>query len=138
MSVARKILSNTFIQIAGKIFGALVSVFIVKLITNFLSVGGYGEYVSIYEFLAFFGILADLGLFTIAVREMAKYEDRTNFILGNVLSLRTIMSMVAMSLAIGVAFLIPQYRETYLPIGVAIASFQIINSMTLTMRGSGS
>ena len=132
MSVARKILSNTFIQIAGKIFGALVSVFIVKLITNFLSVGGYGEYVSIYEFLAFFGILADLGLFTIAVREMAKDEGRADFIMGNVLSLRILLSIGAMLLAIGIAFLIPQYRGTFLPVGIAIASisvfFSIMNS----------
>lgn len=129
MSTARKILSNTFIQVAGKIFGALVSVLIVKLITNFLSVAGYGEYVSIYEFLAFFGILADLGLFTIAVREMAKDESKIDYIMGNVLSLRTIASLSAMLLAVGAAFLIPQYEDSFIPIGVAIASISVFFSI---------
>lgn len=129
MSIARKILSNTFIQITGKIVGALVSVLIVKIITNFLSLGGYGQYVSIYEFLAFFGILADLGLFTIAVREMAKEEDRVNFIIGNVLTLRTLMATGAMLLAVGTAFLIPQYSGTYIPVGIAIASVSVFFSI---------
>lgn len=127
--MARKILSNTFIQILGKILGALVSVVIVKLITNFLSVEGYGQYVSVYEFLAFFGILADLGLFTIAVREMAKEPDRTDFIMGNILTLRTLFSFVAMLLAIAVALMIPQYEGTYIPIGVAIASISVFFSI---------
>ncbi len=129
MSTARKILSNTFIQVSGKIVGALISVVIVKLITNFLSVGGYGQYVSIYEFLAFFGIIADLGLFTIAVREMAKDEKRINFIVGNILSLRTILASSVMLLAIGAAFLIPQYEGTYIPIGIAIASISVFLSI---------
>ena len=129
MSTARKILSNTLIQVSGKILGALISVTIVKLITNFLSVGGYGQYVSVYEFLAFFGIIADLGLFTIAVREMAKDEKRMNFIIGNILSLRTILATSAMLLAIGVAFLIPQYDGTYIPMGIAIASMAVFFSI---------
>src|SRR3990167_1808204 len=129
MSMARKILSNTFIQIGGKIVGALISVVIVKLITNFLSVEGYGQYVSVYEFLAFFGIIADLGLFTIAVREMAKNEQPSEFILGNILSMRTLFSVGAMGLAILVAFIVPQYQGTYIPIGVAIASISVFFSI---------
>jgi len=129
MSMARKILSNTFIQIGGKIVGALISVVIVKLITNFLSVEGYGQYVSVYEFLAFFGIIADLGLFTIAVREMAKNEQPPEFILGNILSMRTLFSLGAMGLAILVAFIVPQYQGTYIPIGVAIASISVFFSI---------
>ena len=129
MSVARKILSNTAIQVSGKIFAALISVFIVKLITNFLGVEGYGEYVSIYEFLAFFGILADLGLFTIAVREMSKEEDRIDFIMGNVLSMRILVATFAMLLSVGVAFMIPQYSGTVIPVGVAVASLSVFFSI---------
>ncbi len=129
MTMARKILSNTFIQVAGKIIGALISVAIVKLITNFLGVEGYGQYVAIFEFLAFFGIAADLGLFTIAVREMAKDEKKTDFIIGNILSLRFILSVSTMSLAILAAFLIPQYGGTYIPVGVAIASLSVFLSL---------
>lgn len=125
MTTARKILSNTFVQIGGKVVGALISVLIVKLITNFLGVAGYGQYVSVYEFLAFFGIIADFGLFTIGVREMAHDESKQDFIFGNILSLRMILAVGAMLLAIGAVFLIPQYQDTYIPVGVAVASLSV-------------
>lgn len=129
MSTARNILSNTFIQIGGKIFVALVSIITVKLITNFLSLEGYGQYVSVYEFLAFFGIVADFGLFTIAVREMAKEEGREDFIMGNILSIRTLLATSMMLIAVGSAFLIPQYADTYIPVGIAIASISVFLSI---------
>ncbi|MFT7184318.1 MAG: O-antigen/teichoic acid export membrane protein, partial [Oceanicoccus sp.] len=70
MSTAKKILSNTAIQVAGRAIMAVTSIVILKAISGFLSVEGYGMYKGVYDFLAFFGIIADLGLFTIAVREM--------------------------------------------------------------------
>lgn len=108
---------------------ALASVVILKIISNFLTVGGYGTYSAIYEFLAFFGIAADLGLFTIAVREMGKGERTREFIAGNIMGMRIVLSVIAMSVAIAVAFALPQYSGTYIPMGVAIGSFTVFLSI---------
>lgn len=121
MSTARNILSNLAWQILGKVVTALLSIVILKTITNYLGVAGYGQYTTVYEYLAFFGIAADFGLFTIAVREMAKNSKNIPFIIGNILSLRTITILLTMALAIGSAFLIPQYDNTWIPLGVFIA-----------------
>lgn len=125
MSTAKKILSNTVTQMIGRAIMALSSVVILKAIANFLSVEGYGMYTAIYEFLAFFGIVADLGLFTIAIREMGKGERSREFIIGNIFAMRLVMGVIAMSLAVLSAFLIPKYNDTYIPIGVAIASISV-------------
>jgi O-antigen/teichoic acid export membrane protein len=125
MSIARKILSNTAAQLIGKAFMALLGIAVVKICTNYLSVEEYGEYIMIYEFLAFFGIAADLGLFTIAVKEMAKDESQTEKIIGNVLSLRTILVVITMVAAVIAVYLIPSYENTRIPLGVAIASVTI-------------
>ncbi|NIA01898.1 MAG: oligosaccharide flippase family protein [Nitrospirae bacterium] len=125
MSTARKILSNTAWQIAGKVLVALLGLAVVKISTSYLGPRGYGEYVIIYEFLAFFGIAADLGLFTIAVREMSEDESKIPKIIGNILSLRTILVVATMLLAIGAVFLMPNYEHSYVPIGVAIASITV-------------
>lgn len=122
MSIARKILSNTLAQILGKVAVAILGIAVVKIATNYLSVEGYGEYTLIYEFLAFFGIAADLGLFTIAVKEMAEDEDKIPKIIGNILTLRTFLITVTMGVAIVAAFLIPKYQDTHVPLGVAIAA----------------
>ena len=122
MSTARKILSNTGWQVIGKGITALLSIIIIKLITNYLGTSGYGEYVTIFEFLAFFGIAADLGLFTIAVREMAKDDKKIPYIIGNVLSVRTILAMCTMTLGVVAAYFIPKYSGTHIPLGITIAA----------------
>jgi len=104
---------------------AVLGLSVVKISTNYLGTEGYGEYVLVYEFLAFFGIAADLGIFTIAVREMSKNEDQIPKIIGNVLSLRTFLALVMMILASLAVFLIPQYASTRVPLGVSIASVTI-------------
>jgi O-antigen/teichoic acid export membrane protein len=125
MSVARKILSNTVAQLAGKLVTAILGLAVVKIATSYLSVEGYGEYVLVYEFLTFFGIAADLGLFTIAVQQMSKDEENIPKIIGNVLSLRTILVILTLLAAIGVSFAIPAYQDTKIPLGVTIASLTV-------------
>lgn len=121
MSTARKILSNTFSQVVGKALTALLAVIVVKILATYLGKAGYGEYATIYEFLAFFGAAADLGLFTIAVREMASPHEDHRKIFQNTLTLRTILTTFAMGLAVLAAFLIPAYNTTHIPQGVIIA-----------------
>ncbi|MFA4815350.1 MAG: flippase [Candidatus Gracilibacteria bacterium] len=125
MSTAKKILSNTAVQVFGRAIMAGLSIVILKIISHFLSVEGYGMYTAVYEFLAFFGIAADLGLFTIAVREMSKGERDRTFIANNILGMRMSMGIIMMSLAVVAAFLIPAYEETYIPMGVAVASLSV-------------
>lgn len=105
---------------------AILAVASVKIATNYLSLEGYGEYAVIYEFLAFFSIAADMGLFTIAVKEMSEDESRVEKIIGNILSLRTILVVVMMVAASVAVFLIPKYEGTRIPFGVAIASFSVL------------
>lgn len=118
-------------QIVGKLIVTVIGLSVVKITTTYLGVTGYGEYTAVYEFLAFFGIAADMGFFTIGVKEMSQNEERIPIIIGNILSLRTFFVIITMMLAIGAAFLIPQYQNTAIPVGVAIASltvfFTIIN-----------
>lgn len=126
MSVARRILHNTFIQFAGKIITAVLSVLVLKMISGYLGTAGYGDYNTAYQFLAFFGIAADFGIFTITVKEMSKDQERIPVILGNVLGLRTLLSIVTMGLAAIAVYLIPAYSGTVVPIGVLIATLSTI------------
>jgi len=109
MSTARKILSNTVWQILGKIVIVGLAVISVKLITNYLGQAGYGDYSLVYEYLAFFGIVTDMGLFTIGVREMSKDNADKEHILSNILSIRIVLAILTMAAAVIVAFLIPNY-----------------------------
>jgi len=135
MSTAKKILGNTIVQIVGRAVMAVTSIVILKAISQFLSVEGYGMYTAVFEFLAFFGIAADFGLFTIGVREMGKGVRDKNFIVGNIFGMRLLTAILMMCLAVISVFLIPQYQGTFIPIGVAIASLSVFLSI---MQGTTS
>lgn len=89
----KKVYSNTLAQIAGKVATALISILLIKILTNYLDVAGYGLYSKVYNYLSIFSVIADLGLYTITVREISAHKDdheKVQSIVGNILTLRTI------------------------------------------------
>ncbi len=119
---ARKILLNTVSQVVAKVIIGAFSVVILKMLTGYLGKHGYGVYKSIYEFLALFAIVADMGLYTIGVREMAKDPEREEMVLGNMMAARTMVIVLISIVAFGAAFLIDEFRGTIAPYAVAVAS----------------
>jgi O-antigen/teichoic acid export membrane protein len=75
MGLARSILTNTFWMVLGRTMVAILGVLSIKIVTNYLPTDVYGQYTTVYEFMAFFAIAADFGLYTIGVREMAKKKN---------------------------------------------------------------
>ncbi len=138
MSLARKILSNTAWQILGKVVTAILGIISIKFITNYLSRSAYGEYTTIYDYTALFTIIADFGLFTIAVREMAHRNTKEHIekIVGNVLSIRTALAVVSLSVGVIAAALIPAYRDSHIPYGVFIVSFATIIALIASTMSS--
>lgn len=136
MSTARKILSNTLWQVIGKIIWSLLGVVSIKLITNYLDRSTYGEYTTIYDFTALFAIVADLGLFTIAVREMAKENNKGNIekIIGNVMTVRGLTALASLAVGTVVAYTIPAYNGTHIPLGIlAISAATVMALLAGTM-----
>lgn len=122
MSLSKKILSNTFWQILGRLITSLIGIFSIKLITNYLPTETFGQYTTIYEYIGFFAIAADFGLYTIGVREMAEEKDDQEFILGNLISLRLILITISLGTALIVTPFIPNYQDTLIQKGLPIVA----------------
>lgn len=136
MATPLKVLGNMMAQVGGKFLSILASLVVVKIVTGF-GPEFYGDYVTAYEFLAFFGIIADAGLFTIAVREMSQNKDplsasskqeNTEFILSNIFSMRLLLIVGVTILAGVTAQFIPMY-SSFVKVGVWITGL----SMALTI-----
>ena len=118
---------------------AILGIIVIKLITYYLGgespdTGPYGEYTTAFEFLAFFAIVADLGLYTVGVREMAKDEKKIPMIVGNILTIRTIIGVLMIGTAMTSAQFIPQYIGTRIPLGVVLVGISaILNLLTSTV-----
>ncbi len=121
----KKIYTNTIAQIAGKIITALISILLIKVLTGYLDVAGYGLYSKIYNYLSIFAVIADLGLYTITVRELTRYADDVKMIAkisGNILSLRTLSGILIIFLSLSIAPFLTGYNSTMALIGIAIVS----------------
>lgn len=108
--------SQVIVRFATLVF-TLVSI---KLLTGYLGTTGVGEYNTITTYLNFFVVIADLGLFSVTVREIAKDPSRERKILSNVLVIRTVSALIATVVACGIVFL-TKY-DANIKFGVLIAS----------------
>ena len=121
----KKIYTNTIAQIAGKIITALISILLIKVLTGYLDVAGYGLYSKIYNYLSIFAVIADLGLYTITVRELTRYADDRDMVAkisGNILSLRTLSGVLIIGLSLSIAPLLTGYNSPMALMGIAIVS----------------
>ncbi|MGE4444405.1 MAG: oligosaccharide flippase family protein [Candidatus Altimarinota bacterium] len=133
----KKIASNTIAQILSKFLTAFISIFLIGVLTKYLSTEMYGQYNKIYNYLAFFAFFADLGLYTISIREISKDKTQASKIIGNVMSLRLILGVLIIFLSIFIAFFLPGYSSELMLISILIVSiftiFSLLNSSVLSL-----
>jgi len=70
MSIYR-VFTNSAAQIVAKILTIIIGIATVKLITTGFGADGYGLYAKVHNYAAIFAAIADLGLFTITVRQIS-------------------------------------------------------------------
>lgn len=136
----KKVYLNTIAQIAGKISTALISIFLIKILTNYLDVAGYGLYSKVYNYLSIFSVIADLGLYTISVREISRYKDdeeKVKMIAGTILSIRSIMGLCIIVISLMLGAFLPGYNTLPALVGILIAGiftlFGLVNSSIMSM-----
>lgn len=118
----RAIATSTLWQIASQAAMAVLSAVSVKFVAMGLSQELAGAYNSAYGYLQLFAILADFGLYAVSVREVSAAEDKEK-VLGGLLVLRSVIVVLSLGSAIVIAWLVPSWQGTPLPLGIAIAAF---------------
>ena len=134
-TATRKIAYNTVVQVVGKVVITLIAGISVIVLTRYLGAEDYGKFNLALAYLSLFGIFADVGLFTIVVREISKTPERTEELIGNVLTLRLVLSVAVILAAFGVSQFLPYAPDVRIAIliaGVAIF-FGLLNSSLITV-----
>jgi len=72
MSLARSIFTNTAIHAVGKIISTAIGLAVVAMVARYLKPEGFGEYSTVAAYLQIFGIVLDMGLYVLALREISK------------------------------------------------------------------
>ena len=118
----KKIATSTFWQLGSQAVTMVLGILSIKFVTTALSQSLVGNYQTVYAYLQIFGILADFGLYAVAVRELSRAPNRIA-LLGSLFVLRACITAVSLGTAIIIAFVIPSFSGTPLPLGIVIASF---------------
>ncbi len=133
----KKIASNTISQILSKAGTAIISIFLISLLTNYLTLELYWLYSKIYNYIWMFVFLADLWLYAITIREITNSKKDSAKIVWNVMSLRLILWIIILFLATGIAYFLPGYNSDLALYSIIITSiftiFQLLNSSILAL-----
>lgn len=100
----KAVFTNTASQIIVRLVALFFTLFSIKLLTSYLGPSGVGEYNTISTYINFFIVIADLGLFSVSVREIAKNPEKERSILSNVLLIRIISVIIASIVASVIVF----------------------------------
>jgi len=123
---SNKIASNTVVQIIGRVFVLALSLISIKLVTNYLGPEGTGFYNTIITYFSFAIVIADFGLFSVAVREVSKDPSQKKKLLSNIFAIRFISAIAITLLAVLVGLFTHYPNE--IKYGIAIAAlFPIFN-----------
>ena len=107
MSLGRKIVDNTLIQIFGKIVSVIVAIGAIALLTRYLGAEQFGWYTTSLTFLQFFGILADFGLVLVTSQMLAAHPRNQQNIIHNLFSFRLLTAFVIIGIAPIIVLLFP-------------------------------
>ncbi|HVW66529.1 MAG TPA: oligosaccharide flippase family protein [Candidatus Peribacteraceae bacterium] len=119
----KQIATSTFWQIVSQALTAILSIVATKFVAIGLSKEFAGLYNSAYGYIQVFAILADFGLYAVAIREISKVQgEEREKTLGVLLWLRILTIGAAMIPALFFVWIMPMWRGTLLPLSVTIAS----------------
>lgn len=126
-TTSQRVARNTAALVAGRGFGAVSSLVLLRLSANYLGASEYGAVITALALVTLLGTLADWGMTVIASREMARDPSNASTLAGANLGLRTLIGVLLVPAAILVARL--AYGDQHLvtealPILVPLVVFQ--------------
>lgn len=123
-NITSTVARNTLIQLVGKFVFLLTSFGIVKLLTNYLGQEGFGQYSFITIYLGFFTVAVDLGLYLLAINRINSHQGpKLEKELGNILTLRIISLILALTAAIILVIFLPGSSELKYATTIATLAF---------------
>lgn len=122
MGTVHKVIKNTGVTLLGNLIFRLASLIVVIYLAQYLGVEDFGKYNFVFAYLTFFGIITDLGLGDISVREMSRDDNNIPKIIGNVYIIKLILSIFSILLLIFVTLVMEYPVDTTMYIYAASAT----------------
>lgn len=144
----RRYFANTSWMFFGQMFSLVVNFFIGAWIARYLGPGNYGIINYVFAFVGIFTFIAQLGVATVLMRELARYPEKRDILMGTSFRLLLASGALAFILVASSAFffensffirsLIILYSSTFLwtALGIIPVFFQSTVQAKLNVRAS--
>ncbi len=136
MTYTKKVAFNTASQMIGKAIVTAIALTSIGILTRYLGVSGYGEYTTVFAYVAFLAVVADFGFFWILMRQAGALEDQAelNRLASNLLTLRTCLAVLIYFLGFGLGWLLSYPLTVKIGIGIVATAF-LLQSINSTLVG---
>ena len=134
MVIARKIAYNVLASSLSKILSTILALVSIGLITRYLGQAGFGNYAVVLAFLSFFTAIGDLGIYSTVTREISRPNADEADIIGNIFTLRIIISLLVLFLSPVIVFFFPYPNEVKEAIIIVALAF-VFSSSYQTLNG---
>ena len=131
--LSKRIAYNTIIAAGARIIGLALSLIIIGFISRYLGQVGFGYYTTILAFLYFFSVLADLGLYSICVREISRPGADERKIISNAFTLRFFAGLFIFCLAPLVIYFFPYPIEIKWGVLIGVFGYWFLSNQQVLM-----
>ena len=129
MNLSEKVAKNTALLVGGRLATAASGLVGTIVATRYLGVEEFGQLLTAVTFVALFGVLTDAGVWTIAVREIAKRPQDEQAILATVSLIGLGLSAATLVLVLGAMLLVYGGTDRDLVrLGIVIIGAQMVVS----------
>lgn len=97
---------------------------VIALLTRMLGTDGFGQYSTVFAYLFFVSVAADVGLGTLLTREISRPDADEARVVGSLVALRLLLVTLAALVGCGIAVLLPYPHVIH--VGIFITSLTII------------
>ena len=98
MNIVQRIAKNTVVTIIAGIVSGIIGFFFIMYVARYLGAEGFGILSFALAFTGIFGLLTDIGLSPLTIREVARNRSLAKKYLGNIAVLKTILVIVTFGL----------------------------------------
>lgn len=121
---------------AAGLLGKIFSFAFLLYATRALGLGLFGNYSIVLTFVGLFGVLTDLGLGSLAVRDVSQDQSLAVRYVSNLLGVRAVSSALALLLIVILAqfFVTPSLRLAVYVYALALVPIAIVNTLSLVFQ----
>jgi len=126
--LSRKIAYNTILSAGARIVGLALSLITIGLVARYLGQVQFGYYATVLAFIYFFGVLADLGLYSVCLRDISVIGADEKKIISNAFTLRFFAGLFFLCIASIVVYLFPYSNQVKIGVSIGAIGFWALSN----------